>query len=71
LADKFYRFYIAENPSRNDLNIIANQIINNDFDLYASVKWLLAHDMMYTDKSMNSIIYKNPIELTVGTAKLL
>jgi len=27
--------------------------------------------MMYSDKSMNSIIYKNPIDLTVGTYKLL
>ena len=71
LADKFYRFYIAENPSHNDLEIIANQIIMNDFDLYTSIKWLLANDMMYTNKSMNEVIYKNPIELTVGTAKIL
>jgi uncharacterized protein (DUF1800 family) len=71
LADKFYRFYVAEDPARSDLNLIASQIIANDFDLYLSVKWLLASDMMYTDKSMNSVIYKNPMELTVGTAKIL
>ena len=71
LADKFYRFYVAENPSRGDLNIIANEIVRNNFDLYTTVKWLLAHDMMYTDKSMNDIIYKNPIELTVWTFKIL
>jgi uncharacterized protein (DUF1800 family) len=71
LADKFYRFYVAEDPLRSDLNLIASEIINNDFDLYTSVKWLLASDMMYTEKSMNGVIYKNPIELTVGTAKIL
>jgi hypothetical protein len=53
LADKFYRFYVAENPSRSDLNLIASEIIRNDFDLYMSVKWLLSQDMMYTNKSMN------------------
>lgn len=70
LADKFYRFYVAENPSRNDLNLMAAEIIRNDFDLYPSVKRLLKHNMMYTNKSMNDIVYKNPIELTVGTAKI-
>lgn len=71
LADKIYRFYVADFPTRSELNIIANQILINDFDLYLSVKWLLSNDIMYSDKSMNSIIYKNPIELTAGTAKLL
>jgi uncharacterized protein (DUF1501 family)/uncharacterized protein (DUF1800 family) len=71
LADKLYRFYIAENPSRTDLNMIASEIIKNDFDLYPTVKWLLIQDMMYTSKSMNDIIYKNPLELALGTAKIL
>jgi hypothetical protein len=70
LADKFYRFYVAENPSRSDLNLMAAEILRNDFDLYPSVKRLLKHNMMYTDKSMNDVIYKNPIELTIGTAKI-
>lgn len=71
LADKLYRFYIAENPSKEDLELIKNDIIKNNFELYPSVKWLLSSDMMYSDKSMNSIIYKNPIELSINTFKLL
>lgn len=71
LADKLYRFYIAENPSRSDLNMIANEIIRNDFDLYPTVKRLFVQDMMYTSKSMNDVIFKNPLELTLGTAKIL
>lgn len=71
LADKFYRFYIAENPSRLDLNTIANKIIENNFEIYPTIKWLLANDIMYSDKSMNSVIYKNPLELVIWTAKIL
>jgi len=65
LADKFYRFYVAENPARADLDLIANNIIANNFELYPSIKWLLAQDMVYTDKSMNDVIFKNPIELSI------
>jgi len=65
LADKLYRFYIAENPSRTDLNMIANEIIDNNFDLYPTIKWLLVQNMMYTNKSMNDIIFKNPLELSL------
>lgn len=71
LADKLYRFYVAENPTKSELDQIATQIKNNSFEIYPSVKWLLASDLMYTDKSMNGIIYKNPMELTLGTYKLL
>jgi len=65
LADKLYIFYVADNPSKSDLNTLANKIIEYDFELYTSIKWLLANDIMYSDKSMNSIIYKNPIELSI------
>jgi uncharacterized protein (DUF1800 family) len=65
LADKLYRFYIAENPNKADLEKISNEIIKNNFELYPTVKWLLADDMMYSDKSMNSIIYKTPLDLSI------
>ena len=71
LADKLYRFYVAENPTREELDLITNKIIENNFEIYPTVKWLLANDMMYSDKSMNSIIYKNPLELAIWTAKIL
>ena len=71
LADKLYRFYIAEDPSREDLDLITNKIIENKFEIYPTVKWLLASNLMYSEKSMNSIIYKNPLELAIWTAKIL
>ena len=71
LADKLYRFYVAENPSRSDLEIIKTKIIDNKFEIFPTVKWLLENDMMYSDKSMNNIIYKNPLELVIWTSKIL
>ncbi len=71
LADKLYRFYVAENPSKSDLDIITNKILENNFEIYPTVKWLLSDKIMYSDKSMNSIIYKNPLELAIWTAKIL
>ena len=71
LADKFYRFYIAQNPTRQELDMIANKIIENNFDIYLTVKWLLASDFMYSKKSLNSVIYKNPLELVIWTIKKL
>jgi len=69
LADKLYRFYVAEQPTRSELDSIASSILANNFELYPSVKTLLASDMMYSEKSMNSDVFKNPIELTVGLMK--
>lgn len=71
LADKFYRFYIWENPTRSDLDIITDKILENDFDIYPTVKWLLSSDLMFKNKALNSVIYKNPLELIIWTAKIL
>lgn len=71
LADKLYRFYIWEDPIKSELQEISNKIIENDFEMYPTVKWLLANDLMYSEKSMNGLIYKNPLELSLWTAKIL
>lgn len=71
LADKLYRFYVAENPIKSDLEIISNKIKENDFEIFPTVKWLLASDLMYTEKSMDDLVYKNPLELSLWTAKIL
>lgn len=71
LADKLYRFYVAENPTNAELKTISNKIIENDFEFYPVVKWLLADDIMYSEKSMDAVIYKNPVELSLWTAKIL
>jgi hypothetical protein len=60
-----YKYYINDNPTKEEIITLANNIISNNFELYPSVKYLLASDMMYSDKSMNSIRYKNPVELTI------
>ncbi|MFZ4462086.1 MAG: DUF1800 family protein [Patescibacteria group bacterium] len=71
LADRMYRFYIHDKPTRTELDSFASVIVNNNFDILPSVKWLLASDMMYSDTAMNSVSYKNPLELMIGTIKLL
>jgi len=70
LANRFYKFYIDENPSNSDLTLISNKLLWSNFDIYTTIKWLLASDMMYSEKSMNSIIYKNPLELALWTANI-
>jgi uncharacterized protein (DUF1800 family) len=71
LADRLFRFYIHGKPSRNELDIIAANIRSNDFEILPSVKSLLTSDMMFSNTAMNSVSYKNPLELTIGTLKIL
>jgi hypothetical protein len=71
LADRICRFYSHGNPSRSELDTFAARIVANDFEILPSVKWFLSSDMMYSDLAMNGIYYKNPLELTIGTVKML
>lgn len=71
LADRLYRFYVHGKPTRGELDTIAANIRANDFELFPSVKTLLASDVLYSDTSMNGVSYKNPLELTIGTLKVL
>ncbi len=71
IADRMYRFYAYDKPTRAELDVFAAQILANNFEILPSIKWLLASDFMYSSNSMNSIVYKNPLELTIGTIKLL
>ncbi len=71
LADRLYRFYIYERPTRAELDTIAAQIRANNFEILPVVRYILSSDVMYSDKSMNGLLYKNPLELTIGTIKLL
>lgn len=69
LADRLYRFYVAENPTKNELESISAKIIENNFEIFPVVKWLFASDLFYSDKSMNGIIYKTPLDLVIWTSK--
>lgn len=71
LADRIFRFYAHGNPSAQDVESLASVIESNDFELLPSVKTFLASDAPYSYASMNGLTYKNPVELAVGTAKLL
>ncbi|MFB0965276.1 MAG: DUF1800 family protein [Patescibacteria group bacterium] len=71
LADRIFRFYAHDNPRRQDVDALASMIESNGFDLLPTVRNFLASDAMYSEASMNALTYKNPVELTVGTAKLL
>lgn len=71
LAWRLIKYYVKDKPNQSEIQIVASQIISNNFDIYSTVKWLLSSDMMYSDTVMNSLRYKNPLELTIGTLKLL
>lgn len=71
LANKLYYFYVWEEPNQQEIAQLAQNIETNNFDIYQTVKWLLSQDMMYSNRSMNSVIYKNPVDLVVGTKKIL
>lgn len=65
LADRLFRFYIDDHPTRTDLDMIAQNIISNNFEMLPVVKYVLTLNVMYSDASMNSIHYKNPLELGI------
>ncbi len=71
LAWKMLRHYVKEKPTQTEIETLATVIKSNNFEIYPSVKYLLASDMMYSESSMNNLRYKNPLELVVGTLKLL
>ncbi len=71
LANRLFRFYVDENPTRAELDIVADSLIDHDFEILPSVRELLSSNAMYSDRAMNSVRYKNPLEIVFGTAKLL
>lgn len=56
---------MSDAPTRAQLDTIAQIIRNNNFEILPSIKSVLALDMIYSNVSMNSIRYKNPLELTI------
>lgn len=71
LSWRLLKYYVVDKPTQSEIQLLANQLISNNFELFPTVKWLLSSDLMYSDKAMNSIRYKNPIELTIWTLKQL
>jgi len=71
VAWRIFKYYIHDNPTELDVKVLANQLLSNNFELFPTIKWLLSSDMMYSDTAMNAVRFKNPLELTIGTLKLL
>jgi uncharacterized protein (DUF1800 family) len=71
LADRIARFYIKDTPSRSELDLIAQIIKTNNFEMLPTIKAVLALDLVYSNSSMNQVRYKNPLELGIGTIKFL
>ncbi len=71
VADRLFRFYVHNDPTRGQLDALASVLRSNSFELLPTIRFLLASDAPYSDASMNAVTYKNPVELTVGTLKLL
>ena len=67
LANKLYKFYIWENPTKDELKQIANKILQENFVILPIVKRLLSSDIFYAHK--NEILFKNPIELVCNLIK--
>ena len=62
---------MSDKPTRMELDQIAQIIKNNNFDMLLSIKTILALDMIYSNASMNTVRYKNPLELTIGSIRFL
>lgn len=71
VAYRMFKYYVHDNPTKNDIQTLWNQLVSNNFELYPTVKYLLSSNMMYSSEAMNSIRYKTPVELTIWTLKLL
>ncbi len=69
LADRIYRFYVHDTPTREELDTIAGVILRNNFEMLPSIKEILALDLVYTEKSLHTVRYKNPLELYIGSIK--
>jgi uncharacterized protein (DUF1800 family) len=71
LADRIFRFYVHNSPTRAQIDAVADTIVAENFEILPVVKSLLSSDVMYSDASMNTVTFKNPLELAIGTSKLL
>lgn len=66
-----FRFYVHNTPSRAQIDALVDMIVQQNFEVLPVVRSLLASDVMYSDAAMNAVTFKNPLELAIGTVKLL
>lgn len=69
LTSKLWKLYISElNPPNEELNVIASNFKESDYDLLILVSELLASQSFWEEKNRGTII-KSPIDLLVGTTR--
>lgn len=71
MADRLFRFYVHNSPTRAQIDAIADTLIQENFEILPVVRSILSSDAMYSNSSMNVVTYKNPLELAIGSVKLL
>ncbi len=63
LANKLLQYYVSDNPSDQDISTFSNIIIQNNFEILPSLKWLFESNLMYQSKYMSEDKYKTPMDL--------
>ncbi len=71
LANKLLHYYVTDTPSDADITTFANTIIQNNFEILPSLKWLFASNIMYEPTYMAQDRYKTPMELISSYYTLL
>ena len=63
LANKLLHYFVSNSPTDQDITTFSNIIIQNNFDIESSLKWLFASDIMYRSQYMNEYRFKTPMAL--------
>ncbi len=71
LANKLLHYYLTDTPSDQDITSFANVIIQNNFAILPSLKWLFASNIMYEPQYMSEDRYKTPMDLVASYYTLL
>jgi len=75
LAYRLYKYYVIDDvqwaPHQARVEEFAQYIVDQNFELLPSVRWLLTRTWMYESASMSALHYKNPTELVIWTMKIL
>lgn len=70
LARKLLVFFLTQDPDRKLVNALAAELRRTDYDLRTTMKTLFKSEAFYAEKYRFEQI-KSPVELVVGTARLL
>ena len=66
LANKILKYYVSDNPEPQDIVTFAKVLVQNNFEILPSLKWLFTSDIMYRPSYMQEERYKSPVELVAS-----